>query len=75
MSTHVKMPHCWKSHATAQYSCYIHLAGMDSGPVRTACDIEVDWEDIDQEGPNMIWKKLTVNNCREWKPFIIIYEL
>ena len=24
-STHVKMPHCWKSHVTAQLSKYSHL--------------------------------------------------
>ena len=73
-STHVKMPHCWKSHATAQYrSCYIHLTGMDSGAVRIACGIEVDGEDIGHGGPNMTWKKLTVNNCREWKPSKIMF--
>ena len=52
-STHVKMPHCWKSHATAQYIelSYIQLAGMDSGAVRTACGIEVDGEIIGQGSP------------------------
>ena len=25
-STHVKMPHCWKSHATAQLFC--HVTGL-----------------------------------------------
>ena len=46
---------------------------MDSGAVRIACGIEVDGEDIGHGGPNMTWKKLTVNNCREWKPSKIMF--
>ena len=52
---------------------YIHLAGMDSDAVRTECDIQVHGEDVDQGGPNVTWRKLMVNNCREWKPSIICF--
>ena len=31
-STLVKMPHCWKSHITAQLFLFKHLAVLDSNP-------------------------------------------
>ena len=30
VSTHVKMPHCWKSHATAHYKSEIHSFNTNS---------------------------------------------
>ena len=30
-STHVKMPHCWKSHALAQMKYYMKLGALGSG--------------------------------------------
>ena len=35
-STLVKMPHCWKSHVTAQLFFFKHLAVLDSNPHSTA---------------------------------------
>ena len=37
-----------------------------SGAVRTACDIQVDRR-RGPGRPKMMWKKLMVNDCREWK--------
>ena len=34
-STLVKIPHCWKSHVTAHYTCYYHFRG-------SLCDINVE---------------------------------
>ena len=39
---------------------------LSNGAVRTACDIQVDG----RRGlmrPKLTWKKLTENDCREWK--------
>ena len=33
-STHVKMPHCWKSHALAHILCMFMLIGAFPGKVR-----------------------------------------
>ena len=37
-----------------------------SGAVRTACDIQVDGR-RGAGRPKLTWKKLTENDCREWK--------
>ena len=42
------------------------MAERSSGAVRTACDIQIGGR---QEAgkPKLTWKKLTENDCREWK--------
>ena len=37
-STHVKMPHCWKSHALAQLNCLINIGSPDQYCVNVVSD-------------------------------------
>ena len=43
-----------------------------SAAVRTACDKQVDGGGGGAVRPKMTCKKLTENDCREWKPRIVV---
>ena len=46
--------------------CWFWHVERSSGAVRAACDIQVDGR-RGTGRPKLTWKKLTENDCREWK--------